>query len=308
MPTITTTDGVNIFYKDWGSGQPIVFSHGWPLSADDWDAQMMFFLRHGYRVIAHDRRGHGRSDQPGTGNDMDHWVADLAALTEHLDLRDAIHIGHSTGGGEVARYVARHQERVAKAVLVASLTPNMVNRRKPCGQPPEWFDAIKAGVLGNRSEFYRLSRRIRSMDTTVRGQAFGGGDCELVAPGHGRQRPGPLRDRLLLAGGLHRRSEEDHRAGAGHAWRSRPDRPVRQFGAACGRPAHERGAEDISWLPAWHADHPRGRPQPRPARVHQILTDASPNQNQAIRVARSTGAPFDLRVRLASATCHCPRI
>ena len=119
MPKITTTDGVKIFYKDWGSGQPIVFSHGWPLTADDWDAQMTFFLHHGYRVIAHDRRGHGRSDQPGTGNDMNHWVADLAALTEHLNLRDAIHIGHSTGGGEVARYVARHQDRVAKAALVA---------------------------------------------------------------------------------------------------------------------------------------------------------------------------------------------
>ena len=129
MSTITTTDGVNIFYKDWCSGQPIVFSHGWPLSADDWDAQMTFFLRHGYRVIAHDRRGHGRSDQPSTGNDMDHWVADLAALTEHLNLRDAIHIGHSTGGGEVARYVARHQERVAKAALVASLTPTCTRAR-----------------------------------------------------------------------------------------------------------------------------------------------------------------------------------
>jgi non-heme chloroperoxidase len=157
MPTITTTDGVNIFYKDWGSGQPIVFSHGWPLTADDWDAQMTFFLRHGYRVIAHDRRGHGRSDQPGTGNDMDHWAADLAALTEHLNLRDAIHIGHSTGCGEVARYVARHPERVAKAVLVASLTPNMYRSEdNPSGQPPEWFEAIRAGVLGNRSQFFRF--------------------------------------------------------------------------------------------------------------------------------------------------------
>ncbi|CAH2904054.1 MAG: non-heme haloperoxidase [uncultured Paraburkholderia sp.] len=156
MPTITTPDGVKIFYKDWGSGQPIIFSHGWPLSADDWDAQMMFFLLHGYRVIAHDRRGHGRSEQVGTGNDMDHWVADLAALTEHLDVRDAIHIGHSTGGGEVARYVSRHQERVAKAVLVASLTPNMVKSdANPAGQPREWFDAVKSGMLGNRSEFYR---------------------------------------------------------------------------------------------------------------------------------------------------------
>src|SRR3569832_2037192 len=123
MPTITTKDGVNIFYKDWGSGQPIVFSHGWPLPADDWAAQMMFFLRHGYRVIAHDRRGHGRSDQPGTGNDMDHWVADLAALTEHLNLRDAVHIGHSTGGGEVARYVASPAERGAQAARGGEQTP-----------------------------------------------------------------------------------------------------------------------------------------------------------------------------------------
>ena len=114
MDTITTTDGTEIFYKDWGSGQPIVFSHGWPLSADDWDAQMMFFLGHGYRVIAHDRRGHGRSDQVSGGHDMDHYADDLAALTAHLDLHDAVHIGHSAGGGEVARYVGRHGEsRVA---------------------------------------------------------------------------------------------------------------------------------------------------------------------------------------------------
>ncbi|MBQ8105677.1 MAG: alpha/beta hydrolase, partial [Afipia sp.] len=157
MPTIITKDGVNIFYKDWGSGQPIVFSHGWPLSADDWDAQMMFFLQHGYRVIAHDRRGHGRSDQPGTGNDMDTWVADLAALTEHLDLRDAVHIGHSTGGGEVARYVARHQERVAKAVLVASLTPNMYrSEANPTGQPPGWCETVRAGLRANRAGVFRV--------------------------------------------------------------------------------------------------------------------------------------------------------
>ena len=156
MSTITTRDGVDIFYKDWGSGRPIVFSHGWPLSADDWDAQMIYFLHKGYRVIAHDRRGHGRSAQVGTGNDMEHWVADLAALTEHLNLRDAVHIGHSTGGGEVARYVARHQDRVSKAVLVASLTPNMTRTKdNPAGQPPEWFDAVQAGILTNRSEFFR---------------------------------------------------------------------------------------------------------------------------------------------------------
>jgi len=156
MPTLTTPDGVEIFYKDWGSGQPIVFSHGWPLSADDWDVQMTFFLQRGFRVIAHDRRGHGRSDQVRTGNDMKHWVADLAALTNHLDLRNAVHIGHSTGGGEVTRYVAAHQERVAKAILVASLTPNMVKSEKnPAGQPKEWFEAVQKGILGNRAEFYR---------------------------------------------------------------------------------------------------------------------------------------------------------
>ena len=127
MATITTTDGTEIFFKDWGSGQPIVFSHGWPLSADDWDTQMLFFLLHGYRVIAHDRRGHGRSTQTSDGHDMDHYADDLAALTAHLDLQGAIHVGHSTGGGEVVRYIARHGEsRVAKAVLISSVPPLMV--------------------------------------------------------------------------------------------------------------------------------------------------------------------------------------
>ena len=127
MGTVTTTDGTEIFYKDWGSGQPIVFSHGWPLSADDWDTQMLFFLQHGYRVIAHDRRGHGRSTQTSDGHDMDHYADDLAAVTAHLDLHDAVHVGHSTGGGEVVRYIARHgQSRVAKAVLISSVPPLMV--------------------------------------------------------------------------------------------------------------------------------------------------------------------------------------
>ena len=127
MPTVTTNDGVEIFYKDWGSGQPIVFSHGWPLSADDWDAQMLFFLNHGYRVIAHDRRGHGRSTQIGRGHDMDHYADDLAAVTEHLDLKNAIHVGHSTGGGEVVHYLARHGEgRVAKAAIISAVPPLMV--------------------------------------------------------------------------------------------------------------------------------------------------------------------------------------
>jgi non-heme chloroperoxidase len=127
MAEFTTRDGTQIFFKDWGSGQPIVFSHGWPLSADDWDAQMLFFLQHGYRVIAHDRRGHGRSAQPSEGNDMDHYADDLADLVQHLDLHDAIHIGHSAGGGEVARYIGRHGEsRVAKVILVSAVTPSVL--------------------------------------------------------------------------------------------------------------------------------------------------------------------------------------
>ena len=127
MPTITTNDGTEIFYKDWGQGQPIVFSHGWPLSADDWDNQMLFFLQHGYRVIAHDRRGHGRSTQTADGHDMDHYADDLAAVVEHLDLHDAIHVGHSTGGGEVVHYLARHGEsRATKAALISAVPPLMV--------------------------------------------------------------------------------------------------------------------------------------------------------------------------------------
>src|SRR4051812_38107929 len=155
--TITTKDGIEIFYKDWGSGQPVVFSHGWPLSADDWDAQMLFFLQHGYRVIAHDRRGHGRSTQTGDGHDMDHYADDLAALTAHLDLQDAVHVGHSTGGGEVAHYIARHGEaRVAKAVLISAVPPLMLQTdANPGGLPKSVFDDLQAQLAANRSEFYR---------------------------------------------------------------------------------------------------------------------------------------------------------
>ncbi len=157
MDTIKTKDGTTIFYKDWGTGQPIVFHHGWPLSSDDWDAQMMFFLNNGYRVIAHDRRGHGRSTQTATGNDMDTYAADVAELTTALDLRDAVHIGHSTGGGEVARYVARHGHgRVAKAVLVSAVPPIMVKTDKnPGGLPLEVFDGFRTQLAANRAQFYR---------------------------------------------------------------------------------------------------------------------------------------------------------
>jgi non-heme chloroperoxidase len=152
---VTTTDGVQIFYKDWGTGQPIVFSHGWPLSADDWDAQMMFFLGQGYRVIAHDRRGHGRSTQTDTGNDMDHYAADLAALTKHLDLHNAIHVGHSTGGGEVVHYVARNQERVAKAVLISAVPPLLAKTdTNPDGIPVAGFDPYRQQTAFNRAQFF----------------------------------------------------------------------------------------------------------------------------------------------------------
>ncbi len=160
MPFVTTKDGVEIFYKDWGprSAQPIAFHHGWPLSSDDWDAQILFFLSKGYRVVAHDRRGHGRSAQVSDGHDMDHYAADANAVAEHLDLRNAVHIGHSTGGGEVARYVAQYGEpqgRVAKAVLVSSVPPIMVKTdSNPDGTPIAVFDGFRSALAANRAQFF----------------------------------------------------------------------------------------------------------------------------------------------------------
>ncbi|WP_411032802.1 alpha/beta fold hydrolase [Shinella sp. BYT-45] len=160
MTFVTTQDGTNIFFKDWGpkDAQPIVFHHGWPLSADDWDAQMLFFLAEGFRVVAHDRRGHGRSSQVSEGHDMDHYAADASAVVEHLDLKNAVHVGHSTGGGQVARYVAKYgqpQGRVAKAVLVSAVPPLMVKTGdNPGGTPIDVFDGFRASLAANRAQFY----------------------------------------------------------------------------------------------------------------------------------------------------------
>ena len=185
VTTIMTKDGTQIYFKDWGTGQPVVFSHGWPLSADAWDDQMLFLGEHGYRVIAHDRRGHGRSSQPWTGNDLDTYADDLAALVSALDLRDAVHVGHSTGGGEVARYIARHgTQRVAKAVLIGAIPPLMLRTAaNPGGLPIDVFDGIRASVLADRSQFFK----------------------HLSAPFYGANRPGSkvsqgLRDSFWLQG------------------------------------------------------------------------------------------------------------
>jgi len=237
MSSFTTKDGIEIFYKDWGTGQPIVFSHGWPLSADDWDTQMMFFLKRGYRVVAHDRRGHGRSTQTGGGHDMDHYADDLAALTVHLDLKDAVHVGHSTGGGEVVHYLARHGEsRVAKAVMISAVPPLMVKTMaNPGGLPKEVFDGFQAQVASNRAQFY--------YDVPA-------------GPFYGYNRSGAKPSQGVIW----------------NWWRQGMMGAVSRFGAAFGQVAEEQHIEDLQGLSARHA-HDGGRhDQRRPPNVPQRAT------------------------------------
>ena len=269
MSTITTKDGAEIYYKDWGTGQPVVFSHGWPLSADAWDSQMLFLASHGYRVIAHDRRGHGRSSQPWNGNEMDTYADDLATLVETLDLHDAVHIGHSTGGGEVARYIGRHgMKRVAKTVLIGAVPPLMLKTdANPEGLPIEVFDGIRASVLADRSQFFQ----------------------DLPTPFYGGKASQGVRDSFWLQGMLAgfkgvfdcikafsetdftRGSQAVRRANADRAWRRRPDRADRRLGVPVCEACEECGPEGLPRRAAWPYLHPPGPTQRRPAVLPEVL-------------------------------------
>ena len=279
MGYVTTEDGVQIFYKDWGPrvAQPIVFHHGWPLTSDDWDAQMLFFLSKGYRVVAHDRRGHGRSEQVDEGHDIDHYAADAFAVAEALDLRNAVHIGHSTGGGEVARYVARHGEsagRVAKAVLVAAIPPLMLQTHdNPEGTPMEAFDGFRSALAGNRAQFFR----------DVPAGPFYGFNREGTTVHEGViqnwWRQGMMGGAKAHHDGIKAFSETDQtedlkaitRAHLGAAWRGRSDRSDRRLGAEGDRTAAGWHVEDLSRVLARHADGKCRRVERRSSAVRDQL-------------------------------------
>ena len=274
MSTITTKDGTTIYYKDWGKGQPIIFSHGWPLTADAWDAQMLFLGQQGYRVIAHDRRGNGRSSQPWDGNDMDTYADDLSELFESLDLKDAAMVGHSTGGGEVARYIGRHgSKRVAKAVLIGAVTPFMLKTEKnPGGLPLSVFDGIRAALVADRSNFYQdLSlpfygyNRRGSQNLQRRARQFLASGHDWIAQEPVRHHQSFFRDRP------HRRPQEDRHPRSRPARRRRSDRPHRCCWPRLSEDPEERNPESYPGCSARHVHHPRRRNQCRPARIYQVV-------------------------------------
>jgi non-heme chloroperoxidase len=262
MSTVTVKDGTTIYYKDWGpkNAQPLVFHHGWPLSADDWDTQMLYFLEKGYRVITHARRGHGRSAQVSDGHDMDHYAADAAAVVAHLDLRDAIHIGHSTGGGEATHYVARHGKgRVAKLVLIGAVPPIMVKTpANPGGLPIEVFDGLRQQLAANRAQFYR---------------DFASG------PFYSYNRPGAKVSQAVIEnwwrqgmmGGAKAHYDGTRAFSETDSTEDRPGRPGRRFRTAVREAPQEGHPEGLREVPAWHVHDARRRGQCRSSHLHQGL-------------------------------------